>query len=257
MPPECTARARLQAIRLVLPILAPAIWSALGDRVRRVGQRLRGGRHAGLQLELLPRPPTSCTRRSTTSRRASRPPPAMGWLLVASVAIPLALPGAGAARPLLRGAVRPYPAGQSRAQLERAGKVAAVSGVGLFFLVALGVPGFGAISASLLGGLRRLLLTHAVELPGAVRIDAGLTGPLERSLVYGAITASITVVGGFIAARLLCARTQRRSTTAPGLPAARRRGAAQRGVRRRLHLRLQPAVLVPARHQPVPDGRRC
>jgi uncharacterized protein (DUF697 family) len=36
--------------------------------------------------------------------------------------------------------------------------------------------------------------------------QAGLIGPLERSVIYGVVTASITVIGGFIAARLLTAR---------------------------------------------------
>jgi iron(III) transport system permease protein len=78
----------------------------------------------------------------------------------------------------------------------------------LYFIAALGVPGFGAVSASLLadfGATFRLTLVNY----RLVFTDSGLTGPLERSLVYGAISASITVVGGFIFASQLTKRRTR------------------------------------------------
>jgi iron(III) transport system permease protein len=43
--------------------------------------------------------------------------------------------------------------------------------------------------------------------------QGGLIGPLERSLIYAVITSTITVIGGFIAARLL-SRRQTKATRA-------------------------------------------
>jgi iron(III) transport system permease protein len=77
-------------------------------------------------------------------------------------------------------------------------------------VVALGVPGFGAVSGSLLGdygGSFRLTLVNY----RALFHSAGLIGPLERSLIYALITSVITVIGGFIAARML-SRRQTRAT---------------------------------------------
>jgi iron(III) transport system permease protein len=75
-------------------------------------------------------------------------------------------------------------------------------------VVALGVPGFGAVSGSLLadyGGSFSLTLVNY----RALFAQSGLIGPLERSLFYGIITATITVTAGFIAARLLARRRTR------------------------------------------------
>jgi iron(III) transport system permease protein len=77
-----------------------------------------------------------------------------------------------------------------------------VTGIGFFFLIALGVPAFGAISGSLLadygGSFKLSTANYAAVLHSSV-----LTAPLLRSLFYGVITASITVVLGYIAARRL------------------------------------------------------
>src|ERR1019366_4778239 len=193
----------------------------------------------------------------------------MGWLLVAAVAIPLSLQARalrGRSYAILSGRTRQA----VRRQLSRRSLIGTCAGVGLFFVVALGIPGFGAVSGSLLadyGGSFSLTLENY----RALFAQAGLIGPLERSLFYAVLTATITVTGGFIAARMLAPR---RGTRPPGgggagppppggsqlghrragLPAARLRSAAGGGVRGRLHFRLQPAGHVPARHQPVPDG---
>jgi iron(III) transport system permease protein len=97
-----------------------------------------------------------------------------------------------------------------RRQLSPAGTVAAVVGVGLFYLVALGIPGFGAVSASLLGdygGSFSLTLANY----RALLHETGQIGPLERSLIYSAVTSLITVTGGFVAAWLLAQRRAKSS----------------------------------------------
>jgi iron(III) transport system permease protein len=98
-----------------------------------------------------------------------------------------------------------------RRRLSRPEAVLAGSGVGLFFLVSLGIPGFGAVSGSLLGDLGgSFSLTWSNY--SALFQQPDLIGPLQRSLGYGAVTATVTVVLGFVAARLL----SRRRTAATG-----------------------------------------
>ena len=240
---------RAATLRLIWPMLAPAIWSALAIGFAEADQRLRRRRDARLRLELLAGDlPALCRHQqlpaelpgSLSDGRAAR----------RSGGHPACAAGTGAARPVL-----PVLSGRTRQavrrELSRRGKAAALAGLGLFYVIALGVPGFGAVSASLLGdfgGSFNLTLVNY----RALFHQADQFGPLERSLGYGAISASVTVVGGFIAAWLLA---QRRQKSLPGarLPAAGRGRAAERRVRGRLHLRLQPAVPVPARHQPLPD----
>ncbi|HWG14209.1 MAG TPA: hypothetical protein VG268_13135, partial [Streptosporangiaceae bacterium] len=128
----------------------------------------------------------------------------MSWLLVAAVAIPLALQARA-----LRG--RSYAVLSARSRqiarrhLSRKGTVAAVAAVALFFVVALDIPGFGAVSGSLLGDYGGSFTITFSNYQALFR-QAGLIGPLERSLVYAVITSTITVIGGFIAARLLSQR---------------------------------------------------
>jgi iron(III) transport system permease protein len=97
-----------------------------------------------------------------------------------------------------------------RRELTRRGRALAVAAVLLFFVVALGVPGFGAVSGSLLGDFGASFSLTFVNY-SQVFHNADLLGPLERSLEYGAIVASFTVVAGFVAARLLT-RVRTRAT---------------------------------------------
>jgi iron(III) transport system permease protein len=199
---------RLQAIRLVTPILAPAITSALAIGFAEsvsdfgVASTLAYSSHfplATYQLyaDINGFPPSF-------SGAA-----AVGWLLVASVAVPLILQARA-----LRGRSYQVLSGRTRMvvrrELKSGTKALAISFVAMFYVVALGVPGFGAVSASLLadfGATFKLTFVNYRQIAD----NAGLTGPIERSLVYGAITASVTVVGGFIFANLL-ARKRTAST---------------------------------------------
>ena len=79
------------------------------------------------------------------------------------------------------------------------------SALALFFLIILGIPGFGAVSGSLLGDYGSSFSLTLTNYPALFQ-QSGLLGPLERSMVYGMITASVTVFLGFIAARLLSQR---------------------------------------------------
>ena len=194
---------RLTALRLITPILAPAIWSALAigfaESISDFGVASTLAYSSNFPLA------TYQLYQSIGNFPPSFPLAAgLSWLLVAAVAIPLALQARA-----LRGRSYEVLSGRTRQavrrQLSRAHAAIAGAGLALFFIVMLGIPGFGAISASLLadfGGSFSLTLVNY----HALFAQSGLIGPLERSLGYGAITATVTVVLGFICARLLSRR---------------------------------------------------
>jgi iron(III) transport system permease protein len=194
---------RTAALRLILPIIAPAIWSALAigfaESVSDFGVAATLAYNSNFPLATY----------QVYQDIGNFPPDfpgaaATGWLLVAAVALPLALQARalrGRSYAVLSGRNRQV----SRRQLSPVGAVAAIAGVGLFYVVALGIPGFGAVSASLLadyGGTYSITLVNY----RALFHDPGLFGPVERSLVYGVVAAAITVTLGFVAARLLTQR---------------------------------------------------
>jgi iron(III) transport system permease protein len=202
---------RIGALRLILPMLAPAIWSALAigfaESISDFGVAATLAYNSNFSLA------TYQLYQAIDNFPPSFPAAsAMGCLLVAAVAIPLALQARalrGRSYQMLSGRTRQA----VRRQLSRPGALCAAIGVALFFVVAVGVPGFGAVSGSLLadyGGSFTLTLVNY----RAVLHASGQLGPLERSLAYAVIGASVTVVGGFIAAWLLA---QRRGTSSRAL----------------------------------------
>jgi iron(III) transport system permease protein len=97
-----------------------------------------------------------------------------------------------------------------RRKLTRASTATALTALGVFYAIALGVPAFGAVSASLLGDYGgSFSITWANY--QALFHQADQIGPLIRSVGYGVASASVTVIGGFIAAWLLAQRRQRSS----------------------------------------------
>jgi iron(III) transport system permease protein len=210
---------RVQALRLIIPILAPAIMSAVAigfaESISDFGVAATLAYNSNFPLA------TYQLYAAIGNFPPSFPLAAgMGWLLVAAVAIPLALQARA-----LRGRSYAVLSGRTRQAVRRElrgwGLAAATGGVALFFVVALGIPGFGAVSGSLLadyGGSFSLTLANYHALFAQTNLAAaaggGLLSPIERSLGYGAVTATITVTGGFIAARMLA---QRRTTGARGV----------------------------------------
>jgi iron(III) transport system permease protein len=197
---------RTQAMRLIVPILAPAIWSALAigfaESISDFGVAATLAYNSNFSLA------TYQLYAAIGNFPPSFPLAAgMGWLLVAAVAIPLGLQARalrGRSYAILSGRTRQA----VRRPLSRRSMIGTCAGVGLFFVVALGIPGFGAVSGSLLadyGGSFSLTLVNY----RALFAQAGLIGPLERSLFYATVTATITVTGGFIAARMLARRRTR------------------------------------------------
>jgi iron(III) transport system permease protein len=128
----------------------------------------------------------------------------MSWLLVLAVSVPLFLQARalrGRSYAILSGRTRQA----VRRRLSRWEAIGATSFLTLFFLVMLGIPAFGAVSGSLLGDYGSSFSLTFVNYTALFK-QSGLIGPLERSMVYGVITATVTVFLGFIAARLLSQR---------------------------------------------------
>ncbi|MGB6455026.1 MAG: iron ABC transporter permease, partial [Streptosporangiaceae bacterium] len=203
---------RAATLRLIWPMLAPAIWSALAigfaEAISDFGVAATLAYNSNFTLG------TYALYAAINNFPPSFPAAsAMGVLLVLAVAIPLALQARalrGRSYQMLSGRTRQA----VRRTLSRRGKAAAASGMALFYVVALGVPGFGAVSASLLGdygGSFSLTLVNYRALFNPPPGQAGQFGPLARSLAYGFVAATVTVVGGFIAAWLLAQRRQRSS----------------------------------------------
>jgi iron(III) transport system permease protein len=213
---------RAAAMRLIIPILAPAIASALAigfaESISDFGVAATLAYNSNFSLA------TYQLYAAIGNFPPSFPLAAgMAWLLVAAVAIPLALQARA-----LRGRSYAVLSGRTkqavRRQLSRRGALWAGAAVGFFFLVALGIPGFGAVSDSLLadyGSSFSFTLANYHALFAQTDLTSasggGLTSPLIRSLGYGAVTATITVTLGFIAARMLArskGRGRTRATTA-------------------------------------------
>jgi iron(III) transport system permease protein len=199
---------RTATLRLIWPMLAPAIWSALAigfaESISDFGVAATLAYNSDFSLA------TYQLYAAINNFPPSFPAAsAMGTLLVAAVALPLALQARalrGRSYQLLSGRTRQA----VRRRLSGPGQAAAVSALGVFYAVALAVPAFGAISASLLadyGGSFSLTLVNY----RALFHQADQLGPLERSLGYGAIAACVTVIGGFIAAWLLAQRREKSS----------------------------------------------
>ncbi|HLH67319.1 MAG TPA: ABC transporter permease subunit [Solirubrobacteraceae bacterium] len=191
---------RLGALAVVGPIIAPAIWSAIAigfaEAVSDFGVAATLAYQANFPLG------TYQLYAAINNFPPSFPTAAaMSWLLVASVGIPLALQARA-----LRGRSYAVLSGRSRQATRRhlgpAGRALTLAAFLVFALVALGVPAFGAVSGSLLGDYGgSFTLTTANY--SAMLHSSSLTDPIVRSLQYGALTASVTVVLGYTAARFL------------------------------------------------------
>ncbi len=194
---------RWQAVRLIIPILAPALMSALAigfaESISDFGVAATLAYNSNFTLA------TYALYAAIGNFPPSFPLAAgMSWLLVLSVSVPLFLQARalrGRSYAILSGRTRQA----VRRRLSRREAIGATTLLVLFFLLLLGIPAFGAVSGSLLGDYgSSFSLTWANY--SALFQQSGLLGPLERSMVYGVITATVTVFLGFIAARLLSQR---------------------------------------------------
>lgn len=191
---------RIQALRVVVPIIAPAIWAALAigfaESVSDYGVAATLAYSANFPLA------TFELYGQINNFPANFPlASALGWLLVATIAIPLALQARA-----LRGRSYAILSGRTRQAVRKPlsliGGTLAVTGILFYYLLALGVPAFGAVSQSLLADFGASFQVSWANYREVFH-SSTLIGPLLRSLRYGVIVASITVVGGFVIARLL------------------------------------------------------
>ncbi|MGH6653594.1 MAG: ABC transporter permease [Actinocrinis sp.] len=139
---------------------------------------------------------------------------AVGWLLMGMAVLALSAQSAalrGRSYRVLGGRSRPA----RRLRLSKPANTVAFLGMALLLLVSLGVPAFGAVSASLIDGLGSLLGGHGFTLANYTRVLSSptLRQPLEYSAELAAITATVTAVLGVVVARVL--------TTRRGRPSAR------------------------------------
>ena len=202
---------RWGAMRLILPILAPALMSALAigfaESISDFGVAATLAYSSNFTLA------TYALYAAIGNFPPSFPLAAgMSWLLVLAVSVPLFLQARA-----LRGRSYAILSGRTRQAVRRrlspGEAIGATAFLVVFFLVMLGIPAFGAMSGSLLGDYGssfNITFTNYT----ALFQQSDLIGPLERSAVYGLITASVTVVLGFIAARLLSSTRRTKATNA-------------------------------------------
>ncbi len=140
---------------------------------------------------------------------------AVGWLLVASAAIPIAVQGWA-----MRGRSYAVFSGRSRAparmHLRRRVQVIAGGATLLLFVIALGAPVLGAFVASMLRNFGSSFTLHALTLDNYAQVFQGsralegqtnLLGPLLYSTEMALVTAVVVAFLGLAMARLLTSRT--------------------------------------------------
>jgi iron(III) transport system permease protein len=95
---------------------------------------------------------------------------------------------------------------------------AALASLTVFFLLALGVPVFGTISASLMGNFGSVN-AHNFTLQAYLQVfqRSDLLAPLLLSVRLALITATLALVGGVLVARLLARRARTTNGTAANL----------------------------------------
>lgn len=199
---------RLQALRTVVPIIAPALWASLAivfaESVSDFGvaSTLAFDAHFPVATFGLFSAVNSTPVRFDLAA-------AIGWTLVALALLALlaqARSTRGRSYQVLSGRSRPY----ARHRLSVRAQLGALVCVGGFFVLALGVPVIGAVSASLLkdsgsayGGLAFSLESYRHALSGGLLLD-----PLAFSARLAAIAASVVILLAVPTARLLGRRAR-------------------------------------------------
>ncbi|HEY5342587.1 MAG TPA: ABC transporter permease subunit [Solirubrobacteraceae bacterium] len=198
---------RSRALRMVLPILAPALWTALAivfaESISDFGVAATLAYTAHFPMATFSLYNAVDNEPIQFSLAA-----AIGCTLVGLAAIALLAQRRamhGRSYQVLSGRTRPY----SRHKLGALAHAGALAGVIAFFLVAIGVPVFGAVSASLLKDLGTLQQGFALTLENYNRVLSSKT--LYEPLLYSlklAVIVSFVVMGLAVpVARLLTRRS--------------------------------------------------
>ena len=197
---------RVAAMRIVVSLLGPAVWASLAivfaESVSDFGvaTTLANDAHYAVATYSLY---TAVQAFPVNFPVAA----AVGWVLLALVILALLAQNRalrGRSFRVLGGRSRPV----LRLKLSLRGKVAATVGLALLLMLSLGVPTFGAISASLIDGLGSIGGSHQWSLANYQRVilSPDLSQPLIFSAQLAAITATITLVLAVVCARLLVNR---------------------------------------------------
>ena len=194
------------ALWVALPILSPAMWSALAVVFAEsisdfgVSSTLAAGAHFPIATYSLFLAIDSNPIRFPVAS-------AVAWLLVAAVGLALAVQQRalkGRSFAVLSGRTRPC----ALLPLDRRGQALAVAGVVAFFAVALCVPLIGAVSASLLKDFGSRLTWTSFTLSNYQRAltTRELLSPLLLSLKMAGISATLAVLLGASLSRILSRR---------------------------------------------------
>ncbi len=200
---------RAATSRIVVALLAPAMWSALAivfaESISDFGVAATLANDAHF-------PVATFTLYNAVYNFPVRFPvaAAVGWLLMLMAGLALLAQSRalrGRSFRVLGGRSRPA----RRHRLSWPAKTAAVSALMTLVVLGLGVPAFGAVSASLVRGLGSLVGDHHFSLDNYTRVlgSPTLRGPLLYSARLAVITASTTAILGMAVARLLTTRSGR------------------------------------------------
>ncbi len=203
---------RTAALRIVVALLAPAVWSALAivfaESISDFGVAATLANDAHF-------PVATFTLYDAVDSFPIRFPvaAAVGWMLMAMAGLALLAQSRalnGRSYRVLGGRSRPA----RRHRLSAPARVLTTAGLGAIVVAGLGVPAFGAVSASLIDGLGSLVGDHGLTLANYGRVLASpeLRDPLLYSARLATITATVTAVLGLAVARILSARGTRLSS---------------------------------------------
>lgn len=197
---------RSASMRIVLSLLAPAIWSALAivfaESVSDFGVAATLANDSHFPVA------TYTLYNAIDSYPVSFPvAAAVGWVLMAMAGVALVAQTRalkGRSYRVLGGRTRP----PRVTRMSLGMKVAVVAGLATLVAVGLGVPAIGAVSASLINGLGSLVGDHGLTLANYRRVfdTPALRGDLFYSGRLAFITATLCVVMGVASARILAGR---------------------------------------------------
>ncbi len=197
---------RLASLRVVLPILAPALWASFAivfaETISDFGVAATLAYSAKFPMSTF----------SLYYAVGNEPvqfglAAGIGWTLVGLVGVALFAQRRamrGRSYQVLSGRTRPY----TRIRLRPAAQAATLLALTVFFFLALGVPVLGAISASLLKSLGTATHGFTLSFESYIRVikESSLYEPLLYSLRLAAISATVVMALSVPAARLLTRR---------------------------------------------------
>lgn len=194
---------RFAATRIMVALIAPAVWSGLAivfaESISDYG--------VAATLTSLAHFPVATGAIYTAVQAFPAQFPvaaAVSWILLGLIVVALMLQNA-----VLRGRSYQTLGGRSKRPTRRrlgvASSIGWLSGLTLFALVALGVPAFGAVSASMIDGLGSLVGTHQWDFANYQRVltSPDLSGPLLFSAGCAVSTATVATVMAALCARVL------------------------------------------------------